>query len=313
LESFDTGFFSIQKPEGWPVQVAGQCSTLAFLIRDPEEPLRQIFHFGRVGPVYLSRQQKNLDLQYVNMGGYDIAWIEMPVVEPLTPERFLEVFPQIARTGAARQFMPECPRLTDIQVVSSTPQNSPVQGGRSALLRGVFRQGDRVAEGLFTVHVVPFMPYTGGPGSGTGYGMLFTGITAPQDEFDTLQETLTASVASFRISPEYVQNCLRQQQQAYAGVMRAGETLRETSDMIMRGWEERNKVDDVIAEKRSDAILDKERLYDPDTREVFEFENGFYDEYDINRERYRRTNLQRLPDNDYELWDAATLDGYEHL
>ena len=96
LESFDGGFFSIDKPPGWRVIAAGACADFAFLIRDPSEPLRQIFYFGEVGPIYLSEQQKQIDYQYMNMGGYPVTWIEMPVVNPLTPGNFLVQFHLIA-------------------------------------------------------------------------------------------------------------------------------------------------------------------------------------------------------------------------
>ena len=58
LEKFDGGFFSIEKPRGWEVVTAGSCADFAFLMYDPDEPLRQIFYFGQVGPVYMSEQQK---------------------------------------------------------------------------------------------------------------------------------------------------------------------------------------------------------------------------------------------------------------
>ncbi|KKM63836.1 hypothetical protein LCGC14_1507450, partial [marine sediment metagenome] len=72
-------------------------------------------------------------------------------------------------------------------------------------------------------------------------------------------------------------------------------------------------VDDILSEKRSDTILEKERLYNPETGEVYEFENGFYDEYDVDRNKYEMNNLQPLPDDDYELWIEVPLDGYRHL
>jgi len=95
--------------------------------------------------------------------------------------------------------------------------------------------------------------------------------------------------------------------------LKAGETLSETADLIMEGWERRNQTDDIIAEKRSDAILGNERLYDPDTGQVYEFENGFYDKYNPERQRYKLFNLQPLPDDDHALWTAPAMDGYRAL
>jgi len=313
MERFDSGFFSIHKPKGWKVITAGACSEFAFLIRDPSESIMQIFYFGQVGPVYMSNQQKQIDYQYMNMGGYPIAWIEMPVVNPLTPSNFLTKFHRIARTQVARSFISQCPRLDNLQIISALPQPSQISGGSTELIRALFTEDGKLGEGLFLVTVAPYMPFTGGPGGGNAYGLMITGITAPKLEFRNIENVLIRSVESFTMSQPYVNNCMRQQAITYAGILKAGKTLSETSDIIMKGWENRNKSDDIISERRSDAILGKERLYDPNTGEVYEFENGFYDNYNINRGKYDMNNLQLLPKNNYDLWMKASLDGNRHL
>ena len=65
--------------------------------------------------------------------------------------------------------------------------------------------------------------------------------------------------------------------------------------------------------RRFYAMLGKERLYDPGTGEVYEFQNGFYDQYRLNPEQYRNSQLQPLPDGDAALWGAPTLDGSRAL
>jgi len=313
LEKFNGGFFTIDKPKGWNIYTAGACSEFAFLIRDDNGPLRQIFYFGSVGPVYMSEEQKQIDYQYVDMGGYAIPWIEMPVVDPLTPQNFLSQFHLIVQTEVAQSFMPQAPKLENLQIISTTSLSSFIAGGKTELVRGIFVQDGKVAEGLFLVTVVPVMPSTGGPGGGIAYGFQIIGITSPKREFRHLEKTLIASVQSFTVTQSYADNCMRQQSETYAGILKAGKTLSETSDIIMEGWENRNKVHDIIAEKRSDAILGNERLYDPETGEVYEFKSGFYEEYDINRERYEMNNLNLLPDEDWNLWTRAPLDGYRYV
>lgn len=313
MEGFDGGFFSIEKPKDWNVVTAGNCATLAFLIRDPAQPLRQIFYFGEVGPVYMVEQQKQIDYQYMAMGGYPVTWFEMPVVNPLTPSNFLQQFHQIAQTQSARSFMPQCPRLENIDVISIIPQQSPIGGGSTELVRALFAEGGDLGEGLFLITVAPGVPFTGSPSGGIGYAFLFTGITAPRREFRDIENQLVKSVESFTISQSYVNDCLRQQASTYEGILKAGKTLSETSDIIMQGWESRNRTDDIVAEKRSDAILGRERVYDPETKEVYEFDNGFYDRYRLDANRYEMSNLQPLPENDHALWMKAPLDGPRHL
>ena len=313
LETFNGGVFSIDKPQGWDIVTAGACSDFAFLIRDVHEPLRQMVYFGEVGPVYMSGEQKQIDYDYMSMGGYAIPWIEMPVVDPLTPENFLSQFYLIAQTSIAQSFMPQVPRLENLHVISATPQPCFLSGGETKLLRCLFVEDGEVAEGLFLVTVAPVLPAIGGPGGDIGYGFQVIGVTAPKQEFRSLEDSMVKSLQSFTVSHSYVDNCLRQQTETYASILEAGKTLSDASDMITEGWESRNKVDDIISEKRSDAILGKERLYDPETGDVYEFENGFYDKYNINRKEYEMNNLQPLPEGNWDLWMKAALDGENHL
>ncbi len=310
---FDNGAVSLEYPEGWRLHWAGEGSTLAFVTRDPDDPRRQAFHFASVGPVYASWQQKQIDQEYVRMGGYPHAWLEMPVVEPLTPENFLAVWPEIARTSVAQAFMPQVPTLDQLTVVSSRPVPDPLGTGERAIVRAVYEAGGCVAEGLFCVTVAPFMPFTGAPGGGNAYGFLLCGVTAPAREFADLHDDLVHVLESFRVSPEYARMYIESQQGVWAGLMERGRTLSETSDMIMESWQRRNRSDDIVAAKRSDGILGHERLYDPDTGEVYEFENGFYDRYDLDRQRYDMSNLQPLPDGAHDLWTRAPLDGANEL
>jgi hypothetical protein len=47
--------------------------------------------------------------------------------------------------------------------------------------------------------------------------------------------------------------------------------------------------------------------------EVYEFENGFYDKYRLDQNKYEMNNLQPLPNDNHELWTKPPLDGYKHL
>lgn len=313
LEEFDGGFFSINKPKGWEVITAGACANFAFLVRDPSQPLRQLFYFGEVGPVYMAEEQKQIDYQYMAMGGYPVTWIDMPVVNPLTPSNFLRQFHLIAQTEVARAFMPQCPRLENLDIISAAAQRPSIVGGQTTLIRALFAEHGHLGEGLFLVTVAPLLPFTGGPGGGTAYGFLITGITAPRREFRDVEGQLIKAVESFTISQSYVSDCMRQQTPTYEGILKAGKTLSDASDIIMQGWESRNRTDDIIAEKRSDAILGNERLYDPETGEVYEFKNGFYDRYQLGANQYEMNNLQPLPADNYDLWMKAPLDGPRHL
>ncbi len=309
LEDYNGGFFSIKKPVGWEIVTAGACSTFSFCIREKEHPANQIFYFNELGPVYLSEEQKTVDKNYVDMGGSLPSWFEMPVVNPLTPENYLSSFELIADTSIAKKFMQGFPELRDIEIISGVEEKAPLSGGQTKTIRALFQQNGELGEGLFYITVAPLIPLTGFAWGGIGYGYVITGITSVKSDFSYLQDKLTEILRSLNISQEYVDNCLQQQQQQLEGLLKAGNTLAETSDIIMDVWENRNHSDDIISEKRSDAILGKERVYNPDTGTIYEVPLGFYDEYNLHRQQYNMDNLQPLPDNDWNLWMAPTESG----
>lgn len=84
-------------------------------------------------------------------------------------------------------------------------------------------------------------------------------------------------------------------------------TISETSDIITDGYNRRNRTDDILIEKEGDKTMGVERVYDPETGEVYEVENGFFDYYKTHRHEYRKNNLEQLPDNNYDLWNEAPL------
>ena len=304
----EPGVFSMQIPQGWKVQTGGRCTTGAVVVQDPQNPLRQVFYFGSVGPFYLSENQKEIDREYEAMGGYPIAWKEMPVIQPLTSEEFVKNFEKIIETPAIKEFMDDLPELKEVEVLSVESTKSPLPG-ESALIRALFKNGERIGEGLFHVGVVENVPEMGGPGSGHAQALQFVGVTAESEEFEEVVLDLVKSAESLSLDESYLASCTQEIEEQGRAALKAGKTLQEAGEIITQGWEGRNKVDDILSAKRSDANLGIERVYDPATGEVYQVENDFYSKYENNREKYRMNGLQVLPEKDWKLWTAPTLDG----
>ncbi len=313
FEHYDAGFFSIDKPRGWQVLTAGGCTTFAFLLRDPQEPLRQIFYFGTLGPVYLNQEQKDLDAWYVAHGGFPHTWMDAPVVDPLTPENFIAHWPRIAEMNAATAFMPDFPPLADLALVAHASQAAMLPGAFTGNARGLFGRNGRVGEGMFLATVKTFSPWTGNPGGGTAYGNFVCGVSAPKGEFAGVADRLVASLESFTVTRGYVDDCFRQAQQQWGAVAAAGRTLSEASDVLWEGWEARTHSEDISAEKWSDAYRDVERVYDPGTGEVYEVPVGWYTDYDLHRGEYDMSGLQPMPPDDWEAWMRAVLEGSSRI
>ena len=313
LKETNTGVFSVSIPRGWRMVHAGDGATLAFYAWDPVQPMRKIIYFGSVGPLYMSDQQKQIDLYYMQSGGFPVGWIEMPVIQPFTASNFFSHFSYITQAQLARSFMQPCPALARFTPVAVESLEGEPGLGAGELIRALFFENGRVGEGLFQATMVPFMPFMNGPGGGNGYACLVMGISAPKRELADLEPVLVMALGSFRVNPEYARQYILRQRDVFGKIMEAGKTLRESSEIITKGWERRQKTHDILSEKWSDTMMGTERLYDPDSGEVYEFQNGFYDRYRLDPNAYRMDNLQPLPDGDHTLWMRAPLDGPSHL
>jgi hypothetical protein len=308
---FDGEFFSLEIPHGWQIYLGGHCSLFSFVVRDPTRPARQVFYFGGVGPITLSQQQRAIDLQYMQNGGFDVPQAQFPVLDPPTPTNFLAIWPYIAQTQIAADFLPARPFMQSFAPTAEIEISTPAAeiGGVAGLVRGLFLEGNELAEGLFSLTLVPEVPFMNGPGGHTGRAVWFTGITAPKREFAALEPHLAAIAASFRVSETYVQKCRSEAQSQWDGVMQAGETLRESAEIVNGWWRDRQTSDDIRIEQQADAILGVERLYDPETDQVYEFPNGFSDTYNLDPGKYRMPNLQPLGVDDHRKWIQAPLNG----
>jgi hypothetical protein len=307
------GIFTIQKPRGWRVITAGSCETLGVLLRDPADPLGQVFYFGTIAPVYLKEQQRQIDQAYLDAGGYQlIDWLDAPAVDPLTPENFLVHWPEISAMKKATAYLgTEFPRLEGFRAVATTPRPSMLGGVSGALTgeaRGFFTSGGKVGEGMFLATVAPLFPFTGNPGQGTGWGFFICGVTASKADFATKADTLRASLESFTVSQAYVDQCLKHAAVSFAAVAEAGRTLSEASDILWEGWQARSQSEDIRFESWSDAYLGVERVYDPGTGTVYEVPSGWYQAYDPSHCQQNALKLLQ-PTDAHALWMQAPVSG----
>lgn len=297
------GVFTLSKPKGWSVYKAGEYNTIAFLTRDENEPLRQVFCFGEIGLFYVSQQQKSLEQHYQDNNGYPIPWKDMPVISPFDGTTFFQKFNDIMSSQIARNFlaagnMPKPSGFEQIQILSQEPIQSVLPGLPAVLIRALLVQNGKAAQGMFIVS---------GQEDGFGHATAFmvTGITAPIREYTYTQDSLLKVVRSFTMDASYVEAGVRTIQQNGEIFREISKTISETSDIITKGWAERNKSHDVIMQKQGDQIMGVERVYDPYTGEVYEVKNGFYDYYKTHEHEYTLKNLQPLPDDNFDLWEKA--------
>ena len=208
--------------------------------------------------------------------------------------------------------MPGTPALNNFQVISYVPQHSSLTDADAKVIRALFKEFNTVGEGMFYTAAAPLLPYDGmSTGAGIGYGFCCTGISSYKKDFKEWEAVLLKSLNSLNLDQGYITQCRQTQDKMWSSISEINKTWNDISNMIQKSWEYKNVVQDVAAEKWSDAMLGKERLYDPDTGEVYEFETGFYDKYDIDREKYKNSGLQPLRNDDYDLWSKPAKNGAE--
>lgn len=302
--------FTLEKPAAWVLSQAGECDTLTLFLRNPAEPLQQLFFFPRFGPVYINPEQKFIDLQQEAISGKSLNRLDMPVVHPFTPENFVRFLPQVFQTKAMREFMPERPGLRVVESIAAHVQKSSLEylDTQTTIIRILFVQDNRLAEGLIAITTVPAPEFRSTPGSTIGMGYMLYGLTAPKGELSAKLPAMLDAGRSFKLEAEYEKRCRNERTEYSPTLLPEGYSLRHVLDAMALIWEKRLPTEDILVEKKADSLRGVERLYKSSTGEVYEFPLGFGAEYLAQPDRYNLNNLRPLPD-DPLLWLKIPLNG----
>lgn len=274
LEPYSCYDFSMEIPQGWVVESTQTIAGMqhAIHVYDPECSVNQILFILKAEPLYMDET-----MQYL-FSTYGQEWGAFPVLNDVSTEGFFNVFSQYAD---AIEIQPAYSTISlpRIQQVSAMED----YGQEDTLLYADFWQDGAEGEGMFYTELQPFST----PGMGTGYYMAYNVIamTAEKDTFQNWEEILTRSMSTLDYSQDFVNFAMGQSDQQVATSRQLSQVASEMSDSIMSSWENRNKSDDIIRQKQSDATFGLERVMDTETGEIYQTENGFTDWYD--GERYQ--------------------------
>ena len=103
---------------------------------------------------------------------------------------------------------------------------------------------------------------------------------APVGEYQNWAEVFT----KIQTSIEYTDTYRNRNKSSSGGSVVSGSISSVTgstsmSDMMMDSWNARNKSEDIMRQKQSDATLGYERVYDTQTGDVYRANSGFMDQY----------------------------------
>lgn len=269
--------FSMNIPQGWTVEAAPEAAGMFHAIRvyDPACPVNQILFQIKMQPFFPSEDARAL--MAVNFPDMQ----HCPVLYDVSTEGFFSVFSDYAASfefepvlGAFR--MPDIQNFVVQESFAGNGQMSSVAVS-SNVVRATFTQNDAEGEGMFSVELVPFAIE-----SGFGYYMAYNivAITAEKDSFQDWEDMLSRSLGSIAYSQEFVSYAMSQSDQTVATSQQLSQAAGEMSDSIMSSWENRNKSQDIMSQKQSDATLGYERIVDTETGNIYKIDNGFTDWYD---------------------------------
>ena len=272
--------FSMNIPEGWTVRSSAMYTGMfhAIHVFDPENPVNQIFFMLKMEPLFPDENSRAMMALYSDLFG------KYPILTNVSTQGVFEIFPQFAdaMNATADYTDIQTPYIADFSVTESfeSTQGMSSVAISPAILRADFTQDGTAGEGMFTADVVPFAM-----GTGMGYYSVYnlTLLSAEKDTFQDWQPTLSKSLSSLAYTPEFQSFAMSQSSQAAATSQSLSQAACEMSDSIMSSWENRNKSQDIMSQKQSDATLGYERIVDTETGEIYKIDNGFTDWYDGSR------------------------------
>lgn len=286
FETFDNGMVSFQMPKGWKVDVGpGESVTnYAFKAYDPQNR-DYMFFFCLKMEGFMKTEKARATWEYYYP---DQTYAHLAAVDPQTTQAFYGVW---AHNGSYANQVYKTdffPVLDDLTVVDTLGQN--LLGGD--IVRASFKGSSGDAQGLFTAAVTDVGSYyvteNWNPLSNkvdvaplNVYHVVM--MTAPDDAFNDWAPHLDRCLSTLQFSEAFLE-AFHSQEAAMANVVKANAAVYDgMSDMIMDSWEKRSASYDVISQKRSDATLGYERVYDVETGDVYRAYNGFTDEYQGDR------------------------------
>lgn len=299
-ETYESADFSMTIPKGWKVTSGGENIYHSIRVYDPNEPLNQMFILLKADCLLHSQEGKAAWQQNYSMGNTQAALLANAVVlsNPST-EGFYQIFSQYV--DFVTQVEPSYsgytfPRFDSFTVTDHFASTSNLKSYAMGdeLLRATFKDNTKEGEGMFAASVVDFGSFAISGGNVVNYQLQATdggyymaynimAITAAKDTFIEWESLLTECMKTLKYSDSFISATNQASNEKVAQSKQISQNFNQVMDSMMSSWESRNKSQDIISQKQSDATLGYERVYDTQTGEIYRATNGFSDSYDGKR------------------------------
>lgn len=278
-ETFNNGNLVMQIPKGWKLDIPNTVtySGYTFKLYNPNNKDYTImFSLGLSGFMKSEAARKKYASLYPSA-----VFGQLAAINPQTTEAFYKVWntnAKVANKAINQEFFVYLNEFEMIENLGKTNLGGDV-------IRGKFvNDKNEPMEGLFTASIFD-------SGSYYMYGVDLAPLNsyhnimmyAPESEFNNWQPIYDYCLSTIEFTEAFMQGFNREQSTKVSTVKANAKIYDEISDMIMDSWNKRSASYDIISQKRSDATLGYERVYDTNTGDVYKAYNGFTDEYSGNR------------------------------
>lgn len=288
---YDNSLFTAEIPKGWVVNVLETSDYIhyTFQIYNPDNPSVRLFFNMKTEGYFSSVKDRN----YYNSIYPNSYFSDMPAVEPNTTEAFYKVFSQTMQANNTNNF--KFMLINNLKQVASL--------GKDALgaetIRATFTDGNgKKMEGVFYCAIMPVWLY---------YITLLNVyqsvyMTAPEGELTNWIGVLDHILGSIQFTQTFVKNY--NDEEAFQGRASAqiASICSQMNDIVMSGWNNQQASYDRISQKQSDATLGYERIYDTETKEIYEAPLDFFDYYSGDRYKTVTDDMYLLPIDGYIDW-----------
>lgn len=307
LKAVKTNDFSIELPEGWKYDITPGNLEFGIVAYDPVKPERRIFYFYIFNPFMKSEEARDFFKYYY--GGSSIFG-SCPVLEPATVSEFYYKWNEYSDFLNLQGYNFDYMRFGELNIIETHELENYMSSYSldSSVVRAhlTLENSNIPCEGLLSGSVVSLGTYYQNnidcyPLS--VYNVM--GIIAPADEFPQLQEKLAGILKSFAFTDSYVSSYLKKSEDATKAILDNARAMQAVYDSYNAAWHERQKSNDTISQKNSDATLGYDRLYDAQTGEIYRAEVGWYDDYNLNRNEYDKPQLHMIENNDDDRYSQG--------
>ena len=278
-ETFNNGYLVMQIPKGWKVEIPNTVtfSGYSFKVYNPNDKNYMfMFSLGLSGFLKSEAARKKWASLYPSS-----VYGQLAAIDPRTTEQFYKVWntnAKVANQAINQDFFVYLNNFEMIENLGKTNLGGDV-------IRGKFvNDKNEPMEGLFTASIFD-------SGSYYMYGLDLAPLNsyhnimmyASESEFNNWQPIYDYCLSTIEFTEAFMQGFNREQSTKVSTVQANAKIYDEISDMIMDSWNKRSASYDIISQKRSDATLGYERVYDTNTGDVYKAYNGFTDSYSGNR------------------------------